>query len=305
MKSNSNNSIEVNPSPEDFTSPPENKSSLNNLKQMKLEIKHCLLSRAIISIIIISYIINKINDYFDLVFSNIPLYTISKLELYRLITNFFICESLYELFISIIMISTVVNNFENKEGTILFFCKFVFNLIISQLLLLFIYLVISYIYPIVFIYRINIREFLCISYLVKHLLTTEDKKIYNPFFGKFNDRLLILFFILIYFYLNHEFRIEHIFCLYYGFMMCKYKNILDLEFLTSKYIEYIESSNFGKILKISEFFVSFQTSDNQINKNNFSNLPINQSLYKKGAGIKDENVGLKTDLDFENDELII
>ena len=141
MKSNSNNSIEVNPSPEDFTSPPENKSSLNNSKQMKLEIKHCLLSRAIISIIIISYFINKINDYFDLVFSNIPLYTISKLELYRLITNFFICESLYELFISIIMISTVVNNFENKEGTILFFCKFVFNLIISQLLLLFIYII--------------------------------------------------------------------------------------------------------------------------------------------------------------------
>lgn len=50
------------------------------------------------------------------------------------------------------------------------------------------------------VYRINSREFLCISYLVKHLLTTNTKKIINPFLGELNDRFIIVIFLLMYFF---------------------------------------------------------------------------------------------------------
>lgn len=139
MKSNNSDSIEVNPSPHDYKTPINNKGLNTHSSESKSNIKHCLFSRLIIHILIFSYFFGKLNFNSKFIFSNIPLFTIYKLEIHRLITNLFICESLYELIISIIMISTIINNFESKEGTILFFFKFFYNLIISQIFLLIIY----------------------------------------------------------------------------------------------------------------------------------------------------------------------
>ena len=141
MKSNNSDSIEVNPSPNDFKNP------INiNLGNSKTFIKHGLLSRIMIHFIIFSYISSKINLNLYYIFSNIPLFTLYKFEFHRLITNIFVCDSFYELIIGIIMISTIINNFENKEGTIIFFYKFFYNSIISKFILLFIYFIISFFY---------------------------------------------------------------------------------------------------------------------------------------------------------------
>ena len=299
MKSNNSDSVEVNPSPNDYKATINNKPIDNNSLEEKSKIKHCLFSRLIIQILFFSYIISKINFNFKFIYANIPLFTIYKIEIHRLITNAFLCESLYELIIGAIMVSTIVNNFENKEGTFLFFFKFLYNCVISQIMLLIIYFLLSFIIPVSLVYRINCREFACTSFLVKHLLTTETKKIENPYLGELNDRFVIVFFLLMYFFLNHEYRIENILCLYYGFIMCKYKKIFNLEFLSYKYINYIEASNFGKILKVSEFFTSIQNSQNY--KESFNKVNNKKNIYD----INDERIGLKVDIDYENGDFMI
>ncbi len=298
MKSNNSDSIEVNPSPNDFKNP------INiNLGNSKTFIKHGLLSRIMIHFIIFSYISSKINLNFYYIFSNIPLFTLYKFEFHRLITNIFVCDSFYELIIGIIMISTIINNFENKEGTIIFFYKFFYNSIISQIILLFIYFIISFSYKIVLIYRINSREFLCVAYLVKHLLTTNTKKIYNPFFGELNDRFVIVLFLFMYFFLNHEYRIENLFCLFYGFIICKYNKIFDLNFLSQKYINFIELTDIGKILKISDYFISINNiNKNNIEKTNIINKNSEKYLDNKGNYMNDERIGLKAALEYDNYE---
>ena len=302
MKSVNPDSIEVNPSPQDFKTPINNKILIDNNEESKININHGLFSRLIIHFLFFSYLLSKINFNFKFIFTNIPLFTLYKIEFFRLITNPFICETFYELITSIIMVSTIINNFENKEGTILMIFKFCYNSIISQILLLVIYYFISYINPISLVYRINSREFLCCAYLVKHLLTTDTKRILNPYFGELNDRFVIVLFLFMYLFLNKEYRIDNLFCLYYGFLICKYNKFFELEFLSSKYITYIELSDIGKILKIFDNFVSIQNIFIQINnnKNNFNNYLKNGNI-----DINDERIGLKTANELEDKDFFI
>ena len=299
MKSVNSDSIEVNPSPQDFKTPINNKILIDNNNDSKININHGLFSRLYIHFLIFSYLISKINFNFKFIFSNIPLFTIYKFEFYRLLINPFICESFYELIVSIIMISTIINNYENKEGTLLLFFKFCYNSIISQIILLIIYCIGSIINPITLVYRINSREFLCTAYFVKHLLMTDTKKISNPYLGELNDRFVIVLFLFLYLFLNKEYRIDNILCLYYGFLICKYNKFFELEFISNKHITYIELSDLGKILKISENFVSIQNVFIKIN-----NKPI---IYMKNGiiDINDERIGLKAANEFEDKVFLI
>ena len=302
MKSENSDSIESNPSPQDFKISINNKIINDDNIDSKKYINHGLFSYIFIHFLLFSYLISKINFNFKFIFSNIPLFTIYKLEFYRLLMNPFLCESLYELIESIIMVSTIINNYENKEGTILFFFKFFYNSIISQILLLLIYYLFSLIKPIVLVYRINSREFLCCAYLVKHLLTTDSKKILNPYLGELNDRFVFILFLLIYLFLNKEYRIDNFICLYYGFLICKYNKFFELEFISSKQIIYIELSDIGKILKIPENFVSIQNFSIKINhnSNNFDNF-----MKKKNININEERIGLKIADGLEDKDFII
>ena len=302
MKSENSDSIESNPSPQDFKISINNKIINDDNIDSKKYINHGLFSYIFIHFLLLSYLISKINFNFKFIFSNIPLFTIYKLEFYRLLMNPFLCESLYELIESIIMVSTIINNYENKEGTILFFFKFFYNSIISQILLLLIYYLFSLIKPIVLVYRINSREFLCCAYLVKHLLTTDSKKILNPYLGELNDRFVFILFLLIYLFLNKEYRIDNFICLYYGFLICKYNKFFELEFISSKQIIYIELSDIGKILKIPENFVSIQNISIKINhnSNNFDNF-----MKKENININEERIGLKAANEFEDRDFII
>ena len=303
MKSVNSDSIESNPSPQDFKTPINNKIITDTEQDSKIYINHGLFSRLIIHFLFFSYLISKINFNFIFIFSNIPLFTIYKLEIHRLLINPFICESLYELITSVFMVSTIINNYENKEGTILFFFKFCYNSFIAQIILLFLYYIFSFIKPIMMIYRINLREFLCTAYLVKHLLTTDTKKILNPYLGELNDRFAIVLFLLIYLFLNKEYRIDNVLCLFYGFFMCKYNKFFELELLSSKYITNIELSDIGKILKLSDYFVSIQNTYIKINNN--STITLNGAAKNENIDINDERMGLKAANELENVDFLI
>ena len=303
MKSVNSDSIESNPSPQDFKTPINNKIITDTEQDSKIYINHGLFSRLIIHFLFFSYLISKINFNFIFIFSNIPLFTIYKLEIHRLLINPFICESLYELITSVFMVSTIINNYENKEGTILFFFKFCYNSFIAQIILLFLYFIFSFIKPIMMIYRINLREFLCTAYLVKHLLTTDTKKILNPYLGELNDRFAIVLFLLIYLFLNKEYRIDNVLCLFYGFFMCKYNKFFELELLSSKYITNIELSDIGKILKISDYFVSIQNTYIKINNN--PTITLNGAAKNENIDINDERMGLKAANELENVDFLI
>ena len=303
MKSVNSDSIESNPSPQDFKTPINNKIITDTEQDSKIYINHGLFSRLIIHFLFFSYLISKINFNFIFIFSNIPLFTIYKLEIHRLLINPFICESLYELITSVFMVSTIINNYENKEGTILFFFKFCYNSFIAQFILLFLYYIFSFINPIMMIYRINLREFLCTAYLVKHLLTTDTKKILNPYLGELNDRFVIVLFLLIYLFLNKEYRIDNVLCLFYGFFMCKYNKFFELELLSSKYITNIELSDIGKILKLSDYFVSIQNTYIKINNN--STITLNGAAKNENMDINDERMGLKAANELENVDFLI
>ena len=303
MKSVNSDSIESNPSPQDFKTPINNKIITDTEQDSKIYINHGLFSRLIIHFLFFSYLISKINFNFIFIFSNIPLFTIYKLEIHRLLINPFICESLYELITSVFMVSTIINNYENKEGTILFFFKFCYNSFIAQFILLFLYYIFSFINPIMMIYRINLREFLCTAYLVKHLLTTDTKKILNPYLGELNDRFVIVLFLLIYLFLNKEYRIDNVLCLFYGFFMCKYNKFFELELLSSKYITNIELSDIGKILKLSDYFVSIQNTYIKINNN--PTITLNGAAKNGNIDINDERMGLKAANELENVDFLI
>ena len=303
MKSVNSDSIESNPSPQDFKTPINNKIITDTEQESKIYINHGLFSRLIIHFLFFSYLISKINFNFIFIFSNIPLFTIYKLEIHRLLINPFICESLYELITSVFMVSTIINNYENKEGTILFFFKFCYNSFIAQIILLFLYFIFSFIKPIMMIYRINLREFLCTAYLVKHLLTTDTKKIFNPYLGELNDRFVIVLFLLIYLFLNKEYRIDNVLCLFYGFFMCKYNKFFELELLSSKYLNNIELSDIGKILKLSDYFVSIQNTYIKINNN--PTITLNGAAKNENIDINDERMGLKAANELENVDFLI
>ena len=303
MKSVNSDSIESNPSPQDFKTPINNKIITDTEPDSKIYINHGLFSRLIIHFLFFSYLISKINFNFIFIFSNIPLFTIYKLEIHRLLINPFICESLYELITSVFMVSTIINNYENKEGTILFFFKFCYNSFMAQFILLFLYYIFSFIKPIMMIYRINLREFLCTAYLVKHLLTTDTKKIINPYLGELNDRFVIVLFLLIYLFLNKEYRIDNVLCLFYGFFMCKYNKFFELELLSSKYITNIELSDIGKILKLSDYFVSIQNTYIKINNN--PTITLNGAAKNENIDINDERMGLKAANELENVDFLI
>ena len=86
--------------------------------------------------------------------------------------------------------------------------------------------------------------------------------------------------------------------------MCKYNTIFELEFLSNKYITNIELSDIGKILKLSDYFVSIQNTYIKINNNSTNILngaPKNQNIID----INDEKIGLKTANELENVDFLI
>lgn len=87
--------------------------------------------------------------------------------------------------------------------------------------------------------------------------------------------------------------------------MCKYNNIFDIKFFPQKYINAIEMSDLGKILKISDYYISVKNTENNIGKNTLNNLNFNKYLNKINIDLNDERIGLKAANDLENCDFMI
>ena len=221
------------------------------------KMKFGIFSRGIIFMLIYCYLNSFMNKNYILIFGNIPMFTFYYFEIFRLITGFFINENLFELIFYLFIIFTIFNYWENIEGTFKFTILIIMNLIIVQIVIGFLYILLSVLFPILKSYQIKSLPFLGIAFLVKHLLLTNTKKIY-VFPGKeFNDRFLVIIYFFWFLFLNgREFKIELIISFYYGFLMCKYPKMYTLQSLTNETVSMIEnSSNMKFISNIDSYII--------------------------------------------------
>ena len=222
---------------------------MNNENFSNGKMKFGIYSKGIIFILIYCYLNSFINKNYNLIFGNIPMFTLYYYEFFRIITGFFISENLFELLFNIFIIFTIFNYWENKEGTFKFAILIIMNLIIVQIVMGILYIILSIIFPIVQSYQVKSLPFLGIAFLVKHLLLTNTKKIY-VFPGKeLNDRLLVIIYFFWFLFINgSEFKFELIISFYYGFLMCKYPKMYTLQSLTDDTVSTIENSNNMKFI---------------------------------------------------------
>ena len=221
------------------------------------KMKFGIFSRGIIFMLIYCYLNSFMNKNYILIFGNIPMFTFYYFEIFRLITGFFITENLFELIFYLFIIFTIFNYWENIEGTFKFTILIIMNLIIVQIVIGFLYILLSVLFPILKSYQIKSLPFLGIAFLVKHLLLTNTKKIY-VFPGKeFNDRFLVIIYFFWFLFLNgREFKIELIISFYYAFLMCKYPKMYTLQSLTNETVSMIEnSSNMKFISNIDSYII--------------------------------------------------
>ena len=221
------------------------------------KMKFGIFSRGIIFMLIYCYLNSFMNKNYILIFGNLPMFTFYYFEIFRLITGFFITENLFELIFYLFIIFTIFNYWENIEGTFKFTILIIMNLIIVQIVIGFLYILLSVLFPILKSYQIKSLPFLGIAFLVKHLLLTNTKKIY-VFPGKeFNDRFLVIIYFFWFLFLNgREFKIELIISFYYGFLMCKYPKMYTLQSLTNETVSMIEnSSNMKFISNIDSYII--------------------------------------------------
>ena len=247
-------------------------------------------TRTLLFLITICYIGTYITPTLSLVYSNIPIFTFLKFELYRLITGLLISESLFEYAFNIFIIITIFNYWENKEGTSKFFIKISINMLIIQISMLILYLLLCYFFPIVLSFKIKIVPSLGIAFLVKHMLLTSTKNIAVYRGQVINDRLLIVIYLICFLIMNgKEFKVELWLSFYYGFLMCKFPKIYDVELISEETILHFEKNeNYLFVVGIDSW------------------IPIDESYIKKsGVNISDIEDIKEIALDREDNKIEI
>ena len=289
---------------------------MNNENFSNGKMKFGIYSKGIIFILIYCYLISFINKNYNLIFGNIPMFTLYYFELFRIITGFFITENLFELLFNIFIIFTIFNYWENKEGTFKFAILITMNLIIIQIVMGILYIIISIIFPIVQSYQIKSLPFLGIAFLVKHLLLTNTKKIY-VFPGKeLNDRLLVIIYFFWFLFVNgSEFKLELIISFYYGFLMCKYPKMYTLQSLTDDTVSTIENSNNMKFISNIDSYImkslnilpvsNLSINNDEIiklNNKNINEIKVKNEENDKEKDLKNIDDNLNIDIDITNSD---
>lgn len=279
------------------------------------KMKFGIFSRGIIFMLIYCYLNSFMNKNYILIFGNIPMFTFYYFEIFRLITGFFITENLFELIFYLFIIFTIFNYWENIEGTFKFTILIIMNLIIVQIVIGFLYILLSVLFPILKSYQIKSLPFLGIAFLVKHLLLTNTKKIY-VFPGKeFNDRFLVIIYFFWFLFLNgREFKIELIISFYYGFLMCKYPKMYTLQSLTDDTVSTIENSNNMKFISNIDSYImkslnilpvsNLSINNDEIiklNSKNVNEIKVNNE-QKDSKDIKNIDDNLQIDIDITNSD---
>jgi hypothetical protein len=235
----------------------------------KHRIKFGIFSKILFTISIIFYFGVQINKNFNLIYSNIPMFTLAWMEFYRILTGIFISENIFDLVLNMIIILSIFNYNENKEGTTKFVIKFGINLIVFQIFNISIFAFIYWLFPVVISYTIKSLPSLGLAFLIKHLLLTENKFIVAYPEIKINDRWLLILISLLFFIFNiNEFRIELFSGVYYGYLMCKFNNFLDNSIIDEENILHFEKNENYKFLFILDGWVLIEECYFNVKKQN-------------------------------------
>jgi len=249
------------------------------------KLKFGIFSKLLIIILSLFYLSTYINRNFNLIYANIPLFSIYQFEIYRIITGIFISENNFDFILNCISVITIINYYENKEGTIKTAINLISNAVVFEIFIMILSFILYYILPIVISFTIKPMICLFISYLTKHILLTDDNilNIYPNI--KFNNRFFILsIFISNIIYNLPQFKFEYCFALYFGFLICKFPKYLQNSMNEEDILHFEKNENFkfffnlhGWVLIEECFFKSESFSNtNQIRGDN-GNIPNSES----------------------------
>jgi hypothetical protein len=245
------------------------------LKEETNKLKLGILSKTLCGFLIIFYIVSYFNKNFNLIYGNITLFILGNFEIYRIITGFFISESLIELILNISVIYTIINYYENYEGTTKFSVKFGINIIAFQLFILAIQIFLYFIYPIIISYYIKPIPALGVAYLVKHVLMTENKEILIYKDNKASNRWLLIIIFLVFIILNlTEFKVEIIVSLYYGFLMCKMSKLLNYNLNEDTVLLFEKNDSYKFLVGLSDWVAI----ENSLLKKNVKKINIDTEV---------------------------
>lgn len=261
-----------------------------------IPLKLGILSKFISLLLTINYIGQLIKNYYYYIFSNIPLFTVLQLELWRIFTGFLTSCSLYEYLFNLFITFTIFNHWENKEGTIKHSGILFGNLLIFQTSMLILYLILFWFFPIILSFSIKSLPALGIAFLVKHLLLTDSKTIIVYPNIVINDRLLIASFLIGFIILcGFEFRIELIVSLYYGFLMCKYYKFYEIQMINEHIINSFENNDKYKALFSLDGWILYDERYSLESKEASSNVNINININNDNDNDNDNTKELHQD----------
>ena len=217
-------------------------NSHNSNQITTINIKLGMLTKSIIIILITFYLLSFLNKNFVLIYSNMPIFTIFWSELWRFLTGPFISDSLPNFFINISIISLILNYFENIEGTLKTLKSFFVHIILIQILQMAFHIVMIIAFSKDHVYLIKSLTPLNLAYLLEVIFITNKKHITTFHSVEINNRLLFVFYLVLFICFNYNsFIIETLVGLYYGFLISKYKGMIT--FISDETIFAIEKSD--------------------------------------------------------------
>lgn len=224
--------------------------------------KQGLITKVFISIHILFYILTYTNEYF-IISNSLNAYLIySKIEITRLLSSLFISESIFALLLNVYFTLSLINYFENTEGSIYFLRNFLFSSIIFQVFLLLIVYIISIPCPYILTLNISPYKYILISYLIKQILTSDGKYIFSYIFKKSNTRLqfVILLICVIFlkdimnYIINELFII--IFSIMFGCFMAKHEVFFSFKQFNHHFLVLIDNN---QVLREFDCFISLNS----------------------------------------------
>jgi len=224
--------------------------------------KQGLITKTFISIFILFYILTYINEYF-ITSNSFNTYIIYKdIEITRLISSLFISESILSLILNIFFTLTLINYYENTEGSVYFLKNFIFSTLLFELFLLSILYILSFLCPYILIMNISIYKYILISFLVKQILVSDGKFIYSYILNRSNTRFLFVLLLFSIFLMKNNMNyiineaIIVITSIIYGILMAKHEVFFTFKQF-NHYILVVIDSN--QVLREVDCFISLNS----------------------------------------------
>lgn len=208
-----------------------------------------ILSKTMLIFVISLYLLSFFNKNFILIYGNIPFFTISWLELWRLILGPFLQENIFDLILGLTTILTILNFYENTKGSLKFSILFFSHLLLFQLVSILFNYSLSYFYPVMKMNLIKSLSPLGLAFLIQNIIFSNYKHINLIRNNEVNNRFLFLFLLIYMIFFNLKDKVEIVLSILYGLFICKYR---DLFVLNDEKLLFIEKHENFKLISSLE-----------------------------------------------------